>query len=629
FIDRHQETETTTEMLIALGRYQAATGQLRECIAMLEEARPRQDPERLEVDEALGDLSFSRGQFRKAAAHLEKVVAVVPRRPLQLQLAECYVKTRQFGEARRRLQEVIDTTGSDFTSTMLTAMIAEGEAEQLLAAGEQAEADLKFDEYRASLETAERLMPMSSLPHLQRARSLLREFQRTADRAALDDALMVLNRADEVVAGDPRISYVRVQVLLARGDDTGAKSELTQLLERRPADVSGVLSLVELYNREKRFDAALEVLAGAIEHDAAMALWHEMQGDIYRTGKNDYRNAIAAYSEAFRLGRSSTALIKLTDTALDTSSPDYALVIEVLEEQQSEFDDVPALRGQYARALDGAGRRAEALEQMRVAYRRQQEMVALAGDDVVNLRAMLTVMQTLFPDQVQAMEGYLVDVCAKQPGVHELRWLAEAWASEGTAGVPHAIELDGRALQQCSEDQRQLRAQLYMDLGNLHALLDDLDAALEALAQSVALDPDNPGALNNLAYLTADVRHDPGKALPYAERADELKPNDPLILDTLGWVHFKLGQAAASPRVADHHYDQAHEFLHRSIAGRRLAENHLHLAHVLVAKEDLAAAQTRLREAAELEPSPEVQAAINQLADDIRLSTRGGVPAGG
>lgn len=618
FIDRHEETEITTEMLIALGRYQSDTGKFKECIALLEESRARQDLQRMEVDEALGDISFSRGQYREAAAYLEQVVAVAPRRALQLQVAECYAKTRQFGEARRWIQEVVDTTGPDFTSTMLTAMIAEGEAEALQAAGEEAEADLKFAEYRASLEAAERLMPMSSVPHLQRARSLLKEFERTGELALLDDAMMVLNRADEVVADDPRIIYVRVDVLRAKGDVAGAKNELNQLLERRPADVTGVFTLVQLYSGEKKADAALEVLAGAIEHDPARALWQEMRGDIYLTGKGDPDNAVTAYAEAFRLGRSLAALIKLTNGAMDSSYPDYPQLIEHLEGQQSDFEAVPALRGQYARALNGEDRRAEALEQMRIAYRRQQELVTQGEGDVVDLRALLDVMQTLFPDRLAAMEEYLVDVCAEQPGVHELQWLAGAWAAHGDEGVWHAIELQERALRQCSEDQRKLRAQLYMDLGTLHLMVGDQDAALEVLTLAVGLDPDSPGALNNLAYLTVDHRNDRAKALPYAERADELKPNDPLILDTLGWVHFKLGN-----------YSQAEDCLRRSIAGRPLAENHLHLAHVLaVTRPDGAEAQTYLRRAAELEPSPEVQAEIERLADDMRVSTRGGAPAG-
>ncbi len=605
-------------MLIALGRYQAATGQFTKCVAMLEEARARQNSERMEVDEALGDISFSRGQFREAAAYLERVVAVAPRRALQLQVAECYAKTRQFGEARRWVQEVVDTTGTDFTSTMLAAMIAEGEAEALQAAGEQAEADLKFAEYRASLEAAERVMPTSSVPHLQRARSLLKEFERTRERALLDDAMMVLNRADEVVADDPRISYVRVDVLLAKGDVAGARSELNQLLERKPDDVTGVFTLVRLYSGEKKADAALGVLAAAIEHDPARALWQEMRGDIYLTGKGDPDNAVTAYAEAYRLGRSLAALIKLTNAAMDSSYPDYPQLIEYLEGKQSDFEAVPAVRGTYARALDGGGRRAEGLEQMRIAYRRQQELVTQGEGDVVDLRELLDVMQTLFPDRMAAMEEYLVDVCAEQPGVHELQWLARAWAFHGAEGVRHAIELQRRALRQCSEDQPKLRARLYIDLGNLHLMVGDPDAALEVLTLAVGLDPDSPGALNNLAYLTADLRNDPAKALPYAERADELKPNDPLILDTLGWVHFKLG-----------HYSQAEDCRRRSIAGRPMAENHLHLAHVLaVTRPDGAEAQTHLRRAAELKPSPEVQAEINRLADDIRVSTRGGAAAG-
>lgn len=48
-------------------------------------------------------------------------------------------------------------------------------------------------------------------------------------------------------------------------------------------------------------------------------------------------------------------------------------------------------------------------------------------------------------------------------------------------------------------------------------------------------------AYNNLAWLHATLRNDPKTALPSAEQAAKLAPNDPAILDTLGWVQYLNG----------------------------------------------------------------------------------------
>jgi len=66
------------------------------------------------------------------------------------------------------------------------------------------------------------------------------------------------------------------------------------------------------------------------------------------------------------------------------------------------------------------------------------------------------------------------------------------------------------------------------------------EAALQA-------DPDNRMALNNLAYLLVDRLDRPAEALPYAERAKRLTPDDASVLDTLGHVLSRLqrlGEAA-------------------------------------------------------------------------------------
>ena len=81
----------------------------------------------------------------------------------------------------------------------------------------------------------------------------------------------------------------------------------------------------------------------------------------------------------------------------------------------------------------------------------------------------------------------------------------------------------------------------------------DVEGAIELLEQILETYPDNPAALNNLAYLLADRADRPQEALPYAERARQQSMRDPQVLDTVGWVYFKNGrfdQAEAALREA-------------------------------------------------------------------------------
>ena len=63
--------------------------------------------------------------------------------------------------------------------------------------------------------------------------------------------------------------------------------------------------------------------------------------------------------------------------------------------------------------------------------------------------------------------------------------------------------------------------------------------ALDNYNKVLAIDPDNPLVLNNLAYMTADSGANLDQALTYAERAKKRAPDSPDVADTLGFVYFK------------------------------------------------------------------------------------------
>lgn len=79
--------------------------------------------------------------------------------------------------------------------------------------------------------------------------------------------------------------------------------------------------------------------------------------------------------------------------------------------------------------------------------------------------------------------------------------------------------------------------------------------ALSTMERVLELAPDHAEALNYIGYTWADQGIHLDKALEYIQRANDLKPNNSYILDSLGWVYYKSGQL-----------DQASEHLERSIS---------------------------------------------------------------
>ncbi|MGH8041758.1 MAG: tetratricopeptide repeat protein [Rudaea sp.] len=99
-----------------------------------------------------------------------------------------------------------------------------------------------------------------------------------------------------------------------------------------------------------------------------------------------------------------------------------------------------------------------------------------------------------------------------------------------------AVGVYDRGLLAMPDDPRLLyaRALLNDDLGHV-------DAAVNDLRQLLALQPDNADALNALGYTLADRTHEQAEALSLIERALALKPDEPAIIDSMGWVQYRLG----------------------------------------------------------------------------------------
>ncbi len=113
-------------------------------------------------------------------------------------------------------------------------------------------------------------------------------------------------------------------------------------------------------------------------------------------------------------------------------------------------------------------------------------------------------------------------------------------------------------------DHRQL---LYGRALALEAL--DRIAECEAdLRRLLALDPDNPDALNALGYTLADRTDRYEEAYELIRRALEKKPDEPAIIDSMGWVEYRRGNL----EIALKHLERAFELDRNAEIGAHLGE---------------------------------------------------------
>ncbi len=94
--------------------------------------------------------------------------------------------------------------------------------------------------------------------------------------------------------------------------------------------------------------------------------------------------------------------------------------------------------------------------------------------------------------------------------------------------------------------RRNFRSIIYGTLGDIRYDLDKWEDAVAAYENSIRLDSNNHTALNNYAYYLSLREERLDEALEMAERAVTMVPNNAAYLDTIGWVHYKLGNLEAA-----------------------------------------------------------------------------------
>jgi tetratricopeptide (TPR) repeat protein len=129
----------------------------------------------------------------------------------------------------------------------------------------------------------------------------------------------------------------------------------------------------------------------------------------------------------------------------------------------------------------------------------------------------------------------------QEPAAGGQLYLAESELLARAGQADEAVAVLNRAVADMPEDDDLLYARALAA-----ERIDRIDITEADLRELLQRQPDNPMALNALGYTLADRSDRPQEALGYIQRAILLAPKDPAILDSMGWVMFRLGRIDAA-----------------------------------------------------------------------------------
>ena len=366
-------------------------------------------------------------------------------------------------------------------------------------------------------------------------------------------ALRAMEQLTAPFQGNPHALYAFAKLAARAGELEQASELLEHLLAIEPDHERGVVFYTRLLQQTGNITLALETLESALEKNQDSQPIRMTYARLLVDAKH--------YDEA----RQQFEI--LTEQAPDSTDVRYALGLLLLqtnhpEEAKNHFEfltDSPERRITAHYYLGQIAETSEEFEEALSAYSRVDR-----GEHFLNAHIRIAVILARLGDVEKAREH--LQGIPRQDTQQDIRiYRAEAEILSRNDRLEDALTVYDRAIEQHdgNADLLYARAMLAEKLDRLDILERDLRAILSA-------EPDNADALNALGFTLADRTDRYDEALTLLERALKLKPEDYYVIDSMGWVLYRMGRLA-----------EAVEYLERAFSLSDDAEVAAHLGEVL------------------------------------------------
>ena len=404
------------------------------------------------------------------------------------------------------------------------------------------------------------------------------------DRAAARSMFeRLVSRADR--AAD--VLYARAVLDTAQKRYPEAESVLRQALQLKPDWPQARTLLSHVLVVQKRTEAVLKVLTEGLDLNPDSTLLRTSYARLLvAVGK--YKEALAQFGELYRLTPDDVDTL-YGYAMLASQQEQLALARGLWQKLRNEPKYYPEATYFLAQIEESDGKRQLALGLYRSVNK--GPLVVDASIRAANLMREL--------GQKAQARTLLERVRSTHPGRTVDLYLAEAQLLQAMKAAPgEVLAVYRSALREApgNVDLLYNRGLYYSGIGRYQAMEADFRSVLKK-------DPRNANALNALGYMLAERNTRLKEARGYIEQALAVNPDSAAILDSMGWVLYRLGEL-----------DAARECLQKAYAREPDDEIAAHLIEVLWAAGDKRKARELFRSASQEAPdSPHLTVLKGQL----------------
>lgn len=380
---------------------------------------------------------------------------------------------------------------------------------------------LRLDQQQEALEQFEYLLQnhADGKPY----QSLLALLAREPDR---ERALRVMAQLVALRPQDPDAHFAYARLAVHAENWPLAEQEVARCLELKPGWADALVLQVQIDLKQNRGEAARSRMEAALHNDPDNP---ELQLAYARllVDLEDFEAARKQYRSLLR-------------RQPDNGQVTYSLALLALEagdlkEARTRFRKLVELDFQTQQAYYYLGAIAEEQKNTKRAMKWYNK-VERESDQWIEVQIRIARLEAQQGDVAAARER-LRTLRAAKPGQAQRLFLVEGEILSGIDWYEEAYKLYSDYLETRPDDLEILYAR---SLVAEH--LDRLDQAEKDLRAVLKVEPDNARALNALGYTLADRTDRYKEALVYVQKAFAQTPEDPAVIDSMGWVLYRLGR---------------------------------------------------------------------------------------